>query len=133
MRLGHRSSRPSARPRASAPRGTLEEAEKGAYLATLEETRIIPSLRPVHRSETLFCHPRSGDLLNARNITGGWFYGDWQSTAAGNAVCQPSSNAHYAPFQYYLSTANSPHRPATSVASIGHTNQANHQYSLDDF
>jgi phospholipase C len=74
-----------------------------------------------------------GDLLNARNITWGWFYGDWQSTAAGNAVCQPSYNAHYAPFQYYLSTANPHHRPPSSVAAIGHSDQASHQYSVDDF
>jgi phospholipase C len=48
-------------------------------------------------------------------------------------VCQAIYNAHYAPFQYYLSTANPHHRPPSSVAAIGHTDQANHQYSLDDF
>jgi phospholipase C len=74
-----------------------------------------------------------GDLLTAQNVSWGWFYGDWQSTAAGNAVCQASYNAHYAPFQYYLSTANPHHRPPSSVAAIGHSDQANHQYSLDDF
>jgi hypothetical protein len=51
-----------------------------------------------------------------------------------HAVCQPSYNAHYAPFQYYLSTANPHHRPpTTSVAAIGHSDQASHQYSFDDF
>jgi phospholipase C len=74
-----------------------------------------------------------GDLLNAKNVRWGWFYGDWQATANGPAVCQPGYNAHYAPFQYYLSTANPHHRPPTSVAAIGYTDQANHQYSLDDF
>jgi phospholipase C len=74
-----------------------------------------------------------GDLLTAQNVSWGWFYGDWQSTAAGNAACQASYNAHYAPFQYYLSTANPHHRPPSSVAAIGHSDQANHQYSLDDF
>jgi phospholipase C len=74
-----------------------------------------------------------GDLLNLHNITWGWFYGDWQSTATGPANCQTSYNAHYAPFQYYPSTANPHHRPPTSVAAIGYTDQANHQYSLDDF
>jgi phospholipase C len=73
-----------------------------------------------------------GDLLNLHNITWGWFYGDWQSTPSGNANCQASYNAHYAPFQYYLSTANPHHRPPTSVTAIGYTDQANHQYSLDD-
>ena len=74
-----------------------------------------------------------GDLLNAKNVTWGWFYGDWQATASGPAVCQAAYNAHYAPFQYYLSTANPHHRPPTSVAMIGYNDQANHQYSLDDF
>jgi phospholipase C len=74
-----------------------------------------------------------GDLLNAHGVTWGWFYGDWQSTASGSAVCQTIYNAHYAPFQYYLSTANPHHRPPSSTAAIGHNDQANHQYSLDDF
>jgi phospholipase C len=37
------------------------------------------------------------------------------------------------PFQYYQSTANHHHLPPTSVAMIGHTDQANHQYDLSDF
>jgi phospholipase C len=36
-------------------------------------------------------------------------------------------------FQYYRSTANPHHLPPTSVALIGHQDQANHQYDLDDF
>jgi phospholipase C len=32
-----------------------------------------------------------------------------------------------------LSTANPHHRPPTSVSAIGYPDQANHQYSLDDF
>jgi phospholipase C len=74
-----------------------------------------------------------GDLLNAKNVTWGWFYGDWQATANGPAICQPAYNAHYAPFQYYLSTANPHHRPPTATDMIGHNDQANHQYSLNDF
>ena len=37
---------------------------------------------------------------------------------------------HHEPFQYYASTANPMHLPPTSVAKIGHTDQANHQYDL---
>src|SRR5579875_911701 len=35
---------------------------------------------------------------------------------------------HHDPFEYYSSTANPMHRPPTSVAMIGHTDQANHNY-----
>ena len=40
---------------------------------------------------------------------------------------------HHEPFQYYASTANPQHLPPTSVAAIGHQDQANHQYDLSDF
>jgi phospholipase C len=73
-----------------------------------------------------------GDLLNAQGVTWGWFYGDWTSTASGKAQCSTIYNPHYAPFQYYASTANPHHRPPTSVAMIGQTDQANHQYSITD-
>ena len=36
-------------------------------------------------------------------------------------------------FQYYKSTSNQLHLPPTSVAAIGHQDQANHQYDLTDF
>ena len=40
---------------------------------------------------------------------------------------------HHDPFQYYASTANPMHLPPTSVAMIGHNDQANHQYDIADF
>jgi phospholipase C len=40
---------------------------------------------------------------------------------------------HHEPFQYYASTANPMHLPPTSVAMIGKTDQANHQYDIADF
>ena len=40
---------------------------------------------------------------------------------------------HHEPFEYYASTANPMHKPPTSVAMIGHTDQANHQYDTADF
>lgn len=36
-------------------------------------------------------------------------------------------------FEFYRSTANPHHLPPTSVAAIGHDDQANHQYDLTDF
>jgi phospholipase C len=84
-----------------------------------------------------------GDLLNARNVTWGWFQGGFRE-AAGTATCTVSHTseggqtsadyiAHHEPFQFYRSTQNLQHLPPTSVASIGHTDQANHQYDLSDF
>ncbi|MBB6143549.1 phospholipase C [Silvibacterium bohemicum] len=76
-----------------------------------------------------------GDLLNAKKITWGWFYGDWtpSSTTGGKAQCITEADPHYTPFQYYASTANPHHLPPTSVKTIGTTDQANHQYALTDF
>ena len=76
-----------------------------------------------------------GDLLNAKSITWGWFYGDWTPTGTSNgkAQCISQYDPHYAPFQYYQSTANPHHLPPTSVRAIGYTDQANHQYALTDF
>jgi len=86
-----------------------------------------------------------GDLLNAKNITWGWFQGGFAPTStAGKAVCGASTkrldgtveadySAHHEPFQYYPQTSNPHHLPPASVAMIGRTDQANHQYDLSDF
>jgi phospholipase C len=88
-----------------------------------------------------------GDLLNAKNITWGWFQGGFTPTgtnAAGYAVCGSAHqniggatvtdySPHHNPFQYYKSTANPKHLPPSSEAAIGHTDQANHQYDLSEF
>ena len=88
-----------------------------------------------------------GDLLNARNITWGWFQGGFAPTStnsAGYAVCGSAHeniggnevtdySPHHNPFEYYKSTANPKHLPPSSEAAIGHTDQANHQYDLSDF
>jgi phospholipase C len=42
-------------------------------------------------------------------------------------------NPHHEPFQYYASTRNPHHLPPLHVSTIGHTDQANHQYDLLDF
>lgn len=41
--------------------------------------------------------------------------------------------SHHEPFQFYASTRNPHHLPPTSVAMIGKTDQANHQYDTRDF
>jgi phospholipase C len=91
-----------------------------------------------------------GDLLNAKNITWGWFQGGFKPTATNNgtAVCGAHHAGlagddavttsgdyipHHEPFQYYKQSGNPHHLPATSVANIGKTDQANHQYDTSDF
>jgi phospholipase C len=94
-----------------------------------------------------------GDLLNSSGISWGWFQGGFASPGytPGNpgsdnlsAVCTGAHqniggatvtdyNPHHEPFQYYASTANPTHLPPTSIAIIGHQDQANHQYDLKDF
>jgi phospholipase C len=87
-----------------------------------------------------------GDLLNSKNLTWGWFQGGFAptSTNSGGAVCGESHQnvsgatvqdyvPHHEPFQYYASTANPDHLPPSSLAAIGRTDQANHQYDISDF
>jgi phospholipase C len=89
-----------------------------------------------------------GDLLNAANVSWGWFQGGFDLTIAnpngstgcprstvspitGNAVTDYSP--HHAPFQYYQSTKNPTHKRPSNVASIGLTDAANHQYDIHDW
>ena len=77
-----------------------------------------------------------GDLLNANNITWGWFYADFPQSANTQPIasCPSSYNSHYDPFMYYQSTANVHHLPPSSVAAIGTSaDQANHNYAMTDF
>ena len=91
-----------------------------------------------------------GDLLNAKDISWGWFEGGFDlaarnangSTGCGRTTTSPLINVksgdyipHHEPFQYYASTANLKHVRPSSVAAIGtsHDGGANHQYDLSDF
>jgi phospholipase C len=92
-----------------------------------------------------------GDLLNASKITWGWFQGGFDLTATnanGTTGCHRSTVSpyigsivgaipdyvqHHEPFQYYASTQNLTHARPTSVAAIGTTDAANHQYDTNDF
>jgi phospholipase C len=78
-----------------------------------------------------------GDLLNAKGITWGWFqggFGDFNASHTGSDG-NPKKDyiPHHEPFQYYPQTANLNHLPPSSVAMIGRTDQANHQYDLTQF
>jgi phospholipase C len=97
-----------------------------------------------------------GNLLNDKGITWGWFQGGFraQLDAHGNRVfvtpgplhTAPDPDPaglhhtpkvdyipHHEPFQYYLLTSNQNHVGPSSVAMIGKTDAANHQYDLIDF
>ena len=78
-----------------------------------------------------------GDLLNAKNVTWGWFEGGFDDPARTHIGANGSPKAdyipHHEPFQYYSQTANPTHKPPTSVAAIGKTDQANHQYDINRF
>jgi phospholipase C len=89
-----------------------------------------------------------GDLLNAENLTWGWFQGGFRPSsvlANGKAVCATAHNnvsgasagtdyiPHHEPFMYYAQSANPHHLAASSTAMIGQTDRANHQYDLADW
>ena len=87
-----------------------------------------------------------GDLLNAKNISWGWFQGGFAptSTNSGGAVCGSTHtniggatvsdySPHHNPFAYYASTSNPAHLPPSSLAAIGRTDQANHNYDTSYF
>ncbi|MGB8660640.1 MAG: alkaline phosphatase family protein [Candidatus Acidiferrum sp.] len=89
-----------------------------------------------------------GDLLNEKGISWGFFEGGFNLglvNANGSTGCNRSTTStitvskkadyipHHQPFQYYASTANPMHTRPASIAEIGHTGQANHQYDTQDF
>ncbi|QKW30689.1 alkaline phosphatase family protein [Streptomyces seoulensis] len=90
-----------------------------------------------------------GDLLNARDVSWGWFQGGFRPTTAWSgergayARCDATHpnvggaevvdySPHHNPFAYYRSTANPHHLAPASVAEIGHAGPANHNYDLSD-
>jgi phospholipase C len=90
-----------------------------------------------------------GDLLNAKNITWGFFEGGFDLTIKnknGTTGCDRTSTSsvtnvtkkdyapHHEPFQYYASTANPDHKRPASVAAIGRAHDGtHHQYDIKDF
>jgi phospholipase C len=93
-----------------------------------------------------------GNLLNDAHVSWGWFNGGFAPTGTSDApdstdslpVCGSEHEniggaevadyvPHHEPFQYYASTANPAHLPPSSLAEIGYTDQANHQYDFSDF
>ncbi len=103
---------------------------------------------PATKTQITMSGRNVGHLLNAKNVTWGWFQGGFAPSSRnpdGTAVCAAAHNnvsgasagadyiPHHEPFQYYPQTANPHHLPPSSVAAIGAADQANHQYDLNDF
>jgi phospholipase C len=97
--------------------------------------------------------PNIGTELDSAGVTWGWFQGGFDNGyVPGTGMVQPTGaqicsashtnvgggtsadySPHHEPFEYYAATANPMHTPPSSVAMIGHQDQANHQYDLADF
>jgi phospholipase C len=89
-----------------------------------------------------------GDLLNEHGLTWGWFQGGYHPTtmtgAGGTAKCLskhpnaagqdiPDYSPHHNPVAYFQQFRNPHHLPPLTIEAIGHTDQAMHQYGLEDF
>lgn len=78
-----------------------------------------------------------GNLLNTRGITWGYFQGGFRDCSITHIGSKGTPVAdyipHHNPFQYYQSTSNPNHLPPSSVKQIGHQDQANHLYDIEDF
>jgi phospholipase C len=89
-----------------------------------------------------------GDLLSARGVSWGFYTQGFDlgvTNSNGATGCKRSTTSlitatnkadyipHHEPFQYYKSTANPTHARPASVASVGKTDAANHQYDVHDF
>lgn len=120
--------------------GQTNQTNTASISGTIANGSVIANIDPVaddcSTGKTVQMTSKNvGDLLNAKGVTWGWFYADFDpiSTAAnGTATCSSIYNPHYAPFQYWASTANPHHLLPSSPAMIGQTDQANHQYSIND-
>jgi phospholipase C len=89
-----------------------------------------------------------GDLLSSAGVTWGFYTQGFDLSVTnpnGTTGCKRSTTSvvtntnkadyipHHEPFQYYKSTANPTHARPASVAAVGSTDAANHQYDLHDF
>jgi phospholipase C len=133
----------SAQTHGATPDTVPDKVANGTVYSDLD-----PTLDDCSKGTTVMMSGRNvGDLLNARGVTWGWFEGGFRPTGesgAAKAVCGTGHKnvgggasadyiPHHEPFQYYRSTANPHHLAPSSVAMIGQTDQANHQYDLTDF
>jgi len=132
--------------------GVLDGSIANGVLLANVESVLDDCAKAAPAQAVLLTGPNLGDSLNANGITWGWFSAGfkpttpWDGNPAHKAVCAATGQrtatdnatekiygSHYDPFMYYNSTANPHHLRPSSVAMIGQTDQANHQYDLNDF
>jgi phospholipase C len=130
--------------------GTGEETDGGAgSLTVIGDPNPIGDVCSSSTSNQVTMGGKNiGDLLNASNMTWGWFEGGFNlnlTNSNGTTGCSRSTTSsvtgvaetdyipHHEPFQYYTSTANPTHRRPSSTAMIGRTDGAHHQYDIKDF
>src|SRR5450756_543084 len=125
------------------------QVANGTVISTGGEAAKFEDCAPATGAKVEMSGSNVGNLMNAKNVSWGWFSGGFQPTsrtADGTAICASEhaniggklqtdyySGGWTDPFQYYQSTANPHHLPPASVNEIGHSGQANHQYDLTDF
>jgi len=139
-------------PTATSPRTVIGDPRPGP---ALDNCTLPSSPAPKTRTYVTMTGRNIGDLLNDHKVTWGWFQGGFRPAPNGNTslsntpggtgpvVCGSVHNGlagpsydyipHHEPFQYYPQTANPRHLPPSSPFKIGATDQANHQYDLQDF
>ena len=126
--------------------GLYVKAGAPVSIHTISEDSIVANVQPYFDDCAVGATPNVvmtgkniGDLLNAANVSWGWFYGDFAATSAPGVVpatCSSIYNSHYAPFDYYQDTSNPHHIPPSSLAAIGTDTCsstlmcANHNYDL---
>jgi phospholipase C len=112
-------------------------ANSGAVIGDADPANDICS-NP-KRTQVLMSGRNVGDLLNAAGITWGAFMGGFGDTTCAQTHTNIGGASvadyipHHAFFQYWASTQNPKHMPPSSIANIGKTDQANHQYDLSMF
>ena len=128
--------------------GLLITAGSGsAPSVTVANGSIIANLQPTYDDcaagitpNVVMTGKNVGDLMNAAGVSWGWFYGDFLpvTTSGGVASCIGQYNSHYAPFDYYMSTANPHHVAQTNLSKVGSDTCSdfscpNHNYDLTTF
>ena len=108
LRARPTASRTDAAPAVHAPSSTRRSATRSR-----PATRATPATPPPRRIRT---NKNIGDLLNAKNVSWGWFQGGFARLHGHphqhrRAVTSKDYIPHHEPFQYYASTANPQHLP----------------------
>ncbi len=127
------------------PANQVDDTVDGTVIGDPQPTGDVCTTRD---NATMSSGQNIGDLLNAHAVTWGFFQGGFDLTVTnpnGTTGCKRTHTSvwtgvnkvdyipHHEPFQYYASTANPTHARPSSIANIGFTDAANHQYDSNDF